>query len=465
MVRIAAAAEGHQHMGEIDLHDRISLQDGKVEAQLCAPCGWRGRVAHQPRKANAPPPPKSRRGPLRTGGMKTTAGSTPKTREINDPRKDGCLCVRVTREKCNASRVIDGRAHLAIVPTMPNQRALAAALGLSQTTVTRALRGSPQVKPETLQRVQEAARKLGYRPNPMVTTLMEHIRSGKEMVNQGSIAILIDAESDADAVLRQEAYRLQREGFVRRAQLRGYNTEIIYLKGNGITCERLDQIFYTRGFAGIILAAPDQGSSLQFKWERYALASVSYDWSQLSIDRAASDLRYNTHLAFDELKGRGYERIGLALPTSALNSRDRNWLGAYLACQYDLPKSRQIPVFIGSVPEGSEEKFRCWHAKWKPDALLCLQGEEHVWVKQHSPKDEMALVCLNRPTDSDFTGVEENNVLVGEMICDLVVNHIIHNERGMSVHPRLILVKGNWKEGKTLSPREAPAQRGDTEGG
>ena len=108
---------------------------------------------------------------------------------------------------------------------IPNQRAIAAALGLSQTTVARALRGSPLVKPETLQRVQEAAGKAGYRPNPMVTTLMEHIRRGKEMVNQGSIAILIDSESETAALLRPEAYRQQLEGFVQRARLRGYNTE------------------------------------------------------------------------------------------------------------------------------------------------------------------------------------------------------------------------------------------------
>ena len=139
---------------------------------------------------------------------------------------------------------------------MPNQRALAAALGLSQTTVARALRGSPKVKPETLRLVQDAARKFGYRPNPMVATLMEHIRSGKEMVNQGSIAILIDAESEAASALHVEAYRLQLEGFIQRAQLRGYNTETFFIRGKGISSEKLDRILYTRGFAGIILAAP-----------------------------------------------------------------------------------------------------------------------------------------------------------------------------------------------------------------
>ena len=344
---------------------------------------------------------------------------------------------------------------------IPNQRAIAAALGLSQTTVARALRGSPLVKPETLQRVQEAAGKAGYRPNPMVTTLMEHIRRGKEMVNQGSIAILIDSESETAALLRPEAYRQQLEGFVQRARLRGYNTATFYLRGNGISSENLDRILYARGYAGIILAAPSsQPPSFQLRWERYAVATVGYTCNYLPIDRASSDHLGNVRLAFDELEARGYERIGLVLPTGPPKPRGPTWLAGYLACQHELPKSRQLPVFVGSVPEGSEEKFRRWHDKWKPDALLCLLGEELSWLARLTPRKPIALACLNRPVGSDFSGVEENNFLVGELTCDIVVNHIIHNERGMSDHPRMILAKGTWVEGKTLPARKpVPAKK------
>jgi LacI family transcriptional regulator len=46
-----------------------------------------------------------------------------------------------------------------------NLRELAANLGLSQTTVSRALNGYPEVNAETRARVAEAATRLGYRPN------------------------------------------------------------------------------------------------------------------------------------------------------------------------------------------------------------------------------------------------------------------------------------------------------------
>src|SRR5690349_19600655 len=46
-----------------------------------------------------------------------------------------------------------------------NLKELAKSLGLSQTTVSRALNGYPEVNADTRARVAEAATRLGYRPN------------------------------------------------------------------------------------------------------------------------------------------------------------------------------------------------------------------------------------------------------------------------------------------------------------
>ncbi len=52
-----------------------------------------------------------------------------------------------------------------------NLKALAASLGLSQTTVSRALGGYPDVSETTRKRVAEAAQRLGYRPDPLARRL------------------------------------------------------------------------------------------------------------------------------------------------------------------------------------------------------------------------------------------------------------------------------------------------------
>ena len=56
-----------------------------------------------------------------------------------------------------------------------NLKELASQLGLSQTTVSRALNGYPEVSPKTRALVSDAARRLGYRPNPAA----RHLATGK----------------------------------------------------------------------------------------------------------------------------------------------------------------------------------------------------------------------------------------------------------------------------------------------
>lgn len=50
-------------------------------------------------------------------------------------------------------------------PARPNLRQIANSLGLSVTTVSRALKEGPEVHPRTRARVQKAAAKAGYAPN------------------------------------------------------------------------------------------------------------------------------------------------------------------------------------------------------------------------------------------------------------------------------------------------------------
>ena len=50
---------------------------------------------------------------------------------------------------------------------------IAKALGISTSTVSRALRDSYEISPETKQLVLECAEKLNYRPNPIALSLKE----------------------------------------------------------------------------------------------------------------------------------------------------------------------------------------------------------------------------------------------------------------------------------------------------
>ncbi|RRJ94307.1 LacI family transcriptional regulator [Opitutaceae bacterium TAV4] len=337
---------------------------------------------------------------------------------------------------------------------MPNQRELAQKLGLTQATVSMALRDHPLVATETKRRVQEAARKMGYRASPFVTTLMARIRAGRAPQNLGCIAILLDnASKDEWLAQERNTYSAQYAGYQRRAARRGYRTECFCLRAPGMSDEAIDRQLHARGIIGLILAAPKHlhRSPVHLRWENYACATVSYTWTEPVVDRVSSHHRHNMDRAFAELLARGCKRIGFCLPKNAVRGVDANWMAGYLVAQAQLPKARRLPAFIGTIHDTPLDTFRAWHDRWQPDGLITLLGEEARWLTalHRSPYNRetgVLLVCLNRPADSPFPGIDENNTLVGEMACDLVVNQLTHNERGLPEHRREILVEGRWIE-------------------
>jgi LacI family transcriptional regulator len=338
---------------------------------------------------------------------------------------------------------------------MPNQREIARTLGIAQITVSRALSNSPLVTVETRERVLAAAKKMGYQANPYVTALMANIRSGRPPADQGCLALLSDIPSK-ERMFSHSVFRTWWEYLEKRANLRGYRVELFLTGAPGMSGKKINRILIERGIRGVIIGNCSNkffaANRDVFDWDRYACATPMEDYNTYGIDCVCTDCYRNTALAFQRTFTRGYRRIGLVLPKTVVSGTYvKEWLGAYLACQQWVPPRQRLAPFLGSPNEATLDEFAAWHRRWKPDVLLCLWGEEIKWTKAMGLSfDELAIVCINRPADSVFSGVEENNERVGEMLCDAVVNQLTHNEHGFPAHSRTLHIKGTWREGQTL---------------
>jgi LacI family transcriptional regulator len=69
-------------------------------------------------------------------------------------------------------------------------REVAAKAGVSAVAVSYALRGVPGVSKETRQTIISAAESLGYRPDPLLSHLMYHLRSRRIPKSAHNIALL-----------------------------------------------------------------------------------------------------------------------------------------------------------------------------------------------------------------------------------------------------------------------------------
>lgn len=335
---------------------------------------------------------------------------------------------------------------------MPNQKDIARVLGISQGAVSLALRGERSVSAELRRKVISTAKKLGYRPNPYVSSLMAQIRVSRKPSEQGAIALIVDRYEE-DEWLRHESYSVYHQGLVRRAHELGFQIETFFLQTPGLTAKRIDHILYARGIRGLILAPPYFGNRrLGMTWQRYACVGTGYAWEQQQFDRVAHDHDQNVVLAVQNLQRLGYRRIGLVLPSFFANGRGTRWLDGFLLCQHRMPAGKRLPVFVGAPEENSLPGFRRWISRWKPDVLLTLYGHEQEWLDTLGlavPRD-IGLACLIRPPGKVLAGIDDRYGAIGAATVELTASKIGFNHYGIPAIPRLILIEGRWVSGRSV---------------
>ncbi len=344
---------------------------------------------------------------------------------------------------------------------MANQRMIAKAAGVTQAAVSLALRGDRSIPTATRQRIMDCAQKLGYRPNSYISALMAHVRAGRPPQDNGCIALVVNATSQKEWLGDPkgrfdpgvETFRLQYEGISNRAESLGFRCEAFFLQSPGMSAARLDNILDSRGIVGVVLMPP-QGNPdpISLTWSRYAVATIAYGWRSPEMDRVTTHHRHNVHAAFAQLHERGYQKIGVCLPPEAIGGVDLNWQAGFLLERARRRFPSPIPQFVGKPGQCPIDKFKKWIDRNKPEALVTLVGHEMEWLDNLGLKcpEDIGLICVNRPLQSTLSGMEENHLVIGATVADLVVAQITRNEFGLPEHPKLILIEGSWVEGKTL---------------
>lgn len=88
----------------------------------------------------------------------------------------------------------------------------------------------------------------------------------------------------------------------------------------------------------------------------------------------------------------------------------------------------------------------------RPDSTITVSTPVAGWLQDlglRCPADiGLANVDL-RPKMIGTTGIDQNSLLVGAASVDLLVSLVRHNERGIPVVPRIVLIEGGFVSGQT----------------
>jgi LacI family transcriptional regulator len=336
--------------------------------------------------------------------------------------------------------------------------------GFAVPTVSLALRNAGTVSQATRKKIQEAARALGYVPNPLLAALAsKQFGSG---VAKPSIAYI--NHFDPQNTRHFDSFKCTQ----RRAAELGYSLDYFetadFRDGAHAT-----QVLFSRGVQGIILPHWFDLKMLPgMDWNRFSVVEVEGDtvetidsprplFSGAVVDHFGLALR-----AWNETWKRGYRRIGFALfnlDPQSMDDRQR-WSAVQL-CQHRVSARLRVPPFFlmpGNEQSSGDGELRKWLERYRPDAVIGFNSA-FIWFLKEAGRripEDIGFASLHKQIDPEIS-LEldpESGMKFMYLECqlaslELLDQQIRRHQCGLPRRPRTVMVHSEWVDGDSLPPR------------
>lgn len=310
---------------------------------------------------------------------------------------------------------------------------IAAELGVSVATVSRALRNDPRQSAAMRTQVQAVARRLGYSPDPFISAWVSRRwdKTGREL---GTIAFIntYSAGVWADLLGGAEA----------RVRLHGYRLEVFKLKGGGTQTKRLSRILASRGIRGVCIGPLAEKGNLSLEWAQFACATIGHSLEHPHLHRASPDQFQGMGLALQTALAAGHRTIGLCLDSRVNTKVNGSWQARALLFAGQHPECR-VPVLLADKSQ-TKDSFARWFRRHKPDVIVGSDDFVVRWARELGFTVPVYVLAWN--PSCGCAGVDERRPEVGAAAIDLIVEQLRRNERGVPAVPKLVQIEGVWRE-------------------
>jgi DNA-binding LacI/PurR family transcriptional regulator len=343
-------------------------------------------------------------------------------------------------------------------PRRVTVRDLAAAAGVSIATVSLALRDNPRIRTSTKDRVRAAARRLGYRPDPMVSALAAYrarIRPHPEH------AVLAFVNSYRNPRLLQTPWlKAIYEGVRKEGRELGYQVQHFHLRREAGGPAAASRILFHRGVQGLLIGPMEEtDGALDLDWARFSAVSIGRTLVRPALHAVGLDHLAASLLAVERLLASGYRRIGMVLPEAEDRRLRHRWLAGYRIAQERAGRGVRLLAPALLDPWG-ERTVLAWLRRSRPDAILTLGSEVPGWLRAAGWKipDRIGVANLVKQSGTDAeAGILENLDAVGEGAVRMLHGLILRGERGVPGLRHTLLVDAVWSPGGSV--RDAPITR------
>ena len=351
---------------------------------------------------------------------------------------------------------------MAILQARPTLRDIGVKTGFHYSTVSLALRDHPRISDSTKQIIREAAEGLGYQPDAMLSSLCAYRLTKRQPKAQTVIAWITNHRTQTGWGM-SACTRDYFDGASQRATERGYRVETFWLAEPGMTGQRMSRILWTRGVQGVLLPPQEHLTRIDLDWDNLSAVTFGYTLVHPRLHLVSNHEYRTMGTLFAELEKRSYRRVGLVYLREHDKRVDNNWLAAYLVEQTRLPLEHQLPPLV--LEQWNAKAFLSWVEHYRPDAIVTRLPEVIRSLRRagYQVPDDVGVAYHTLDEKSLFlSGMKKNSFQIGEMAVDLLIDMLHRNERGIPVHPYLLMVEGSWVEGNTLRPAPASISAAST---
>lgn len=331
-------------------------------------------------------------------------------------------------------------------------RDVAAYLGISHATVSRALRNDPRITAAVRLSVVKAANKLGYKRDPKMAALMSQVRATKKRAFQGTLAWV----TDHDITIPEERapHDLYWEFAVKRADELGYKLERFANAQPGDSA-RIGRRLVALGIQGVIIQqfkAPFHLPDWKLDWKRFALLHNGSCQTTPSLDSVDADDIGNCVQLFEKLKLLRHQRIGICT-TKEIE----------LATNYGLCIARERfalrhpgvpdipPLLLPDLGAASARTVAKWLRTHRVDAVASqVRGMKELLEStgRRVPQD-VSLAYQGVNPKGTNSGMWQREDIIATVAIESIIASVEQGRLGLPASPRITMIQGSWHPGTT----------------
>ena len=328
--------------------------------------------------------------------------------------------------------------------------------GLSVAAVSMALKNHRSLPQVTIDRVKQLAEELHYVPDPALSALAAH-RSRLRVSKDFSVIGIVSNWSSQDGWRHLKSAKELIEGANARAIELGFTLQHFWAKSPKLSIQRFNQILNTRGIRGLILAPFERYEDrLDLDWDKFSVVTIEkplhYSHFHHIVQNHYSDLT----LCWNQLRSRGYRRIGLVVKDDLSERSGHQWESAHRLAQFSsITRQETIPTLQLKDMDRSKQidLVKAWLQLFKPDAVISRCGcffDAAESLNIRVPED-LAYVSLNVSDDiEDASGIYQHRDVMGATAVDVLNSLLQRNFRGQMPVSVGTQVDGSWRAGKTV---------------